>query len=178
MITPIRGESGQIGFIAVSGYREDKFSGVEDEKGWLSLKPYTDFPKHICDCLIPPLKHMLEKLFSIAPKNASSEQSVIIQFLNEYPSASFEELCSFLGKSRSYVSHIFKKTLGVSFSVYRNKLRLKRAQWLLINTSRTVEQIGFDLGYNDTAYFISLFKKETGTTPLKFRKQQARRLQL
>jgi AraC-like DNA-binding protein len=42
------------------------------------------------------------------------------------------------------------------------------AKRMLIHTRLTVAQISFDLGYDDNSYFIRLFRKKTGKTPLKF----------
>jgi AraC family transcriptional activator of pobA len=42
------------------------------------------------------------------------------------------------------------------------------AKRMLIHTKFTVSQISFDLGYDDNSYFIRLFRKKTGHTPLKF----------
>jgi AraC-like DNA-binding protein len=42
------------------------------------------------------------------------------------------------------------------------------AKRMLIHTRFTVAQISFDLGYDDNSYFIRLFRKKTGQTPLKF----------
>jgi AraC family transcriptional activator of pobA len=44
------------------------------------------------------------------------------------------------------------------------------AKRMLIHTRLTVAQISFDLGYDDNSYFIRLFRKKTGKTPLKFQK--------
>lgn len=45
------------------------------------------------------------------------------------------------------------------------------AKRMLIHTKLTVAQISFDLGYDDNSYFIRLFRKKTGQTPLKFQEE-------
>jgi len=42
------------------------------------------------------------------------------------------------------------------------------AKRMLIHTRLSVAQISFDLGYDDNSYFIRLFRKKTGQTPMKF----------
>jgi AraC-like DNA-binding protein len=45
------------------------------------------------------------------------------------------------------------------------------AKRLLAHTVLTIRQIGYSLGYEDDAYFIRLFTKQTGLSPQQFRKQ-------
>ncbi len=56
-----------------------------------------------------------------------------------------------------------------------NELIKKRiileAQRLLAHTALSVKEISHDLGYNDPAYFVRLFVKQTGISPLEFRKK-------
>ncbi|RDI12151.1 helix-turn-helix domain-containing protein [Flavobacterium sp. AG291] len=47
--------------------------------------------------------------------------------------------------------------------------KLIEAKNLLIYTDKTVSEIGFELGYNEKAYFTRVFKKRTGQTPTKFK---------
>jgi AraC-like DNA-binding protein len=47
--------------------------------------------------------------------------------------------------------------------------KLIEAKNLLISTSKTISEIGFDLGYNEKSYFTTVFKKKSGQTPSEFR---------
>ena len=40
---------------------------------------------------------------------------------------------------------------------------------LLINSSLSISEIGFELGYKDKSYFASVFKRKSGQTPSEFR---------
>jgi len=53
--------------------------------------------------------------------------------------------------------------------------KLIEAKNLLASTDKPVSEIGFELGYNEKAYFTSVFKKKAGMTPTAFR-QEMRRL--
>jgi len=52
--------------------------------------------------------------------------------------------------------------------------KLIEAKNLLMQTGKTVAEIGFELGYNEKAYFTSVFKKKTGQTPTEFREEMAK----
>lgn len=52
--------------------------------------------------------------------------------------------------------------------------KLTEAKNLLIGTDRPVGDIGFELGYEEKAYFTRVFKKNTGQTPTEFREEMRR----
>ena len=43
------------------------------------------------------------------------------------------------------------------------------AKELLTNTSKSIKEIAFELGYENKDYFFTVFKKITGTTPISYR---------
>jgi AraC-like DNA-binding protein len=49
--------------------------------------------------------------------------------------------------------------------------KLIEAKNLLISTNKTIAEIGFELGYNEKAYFTTVFKKKSGQTPTEFRQE-------
>lgn len=49
--------------------------------------------------------------------------------------------------------------------------KLIEAKNLLISTDKPVSEIGFELGYEEKAYFSRVFKKNTGQTPTEFREE-------
>lgn len=49
--------------------------------------------------------------------------------------------------------------------------RLQAAKLLLLDSDMKIIQIAQSLGYRDSSYFTKIFKKETGQTPLEFRRK-------
>lgn len=66
---------------------------------------------------------------------------------------------------------ICQSVLQKSVSEIIETRKLIEAKNLLINSDKTVSEIGFDLGYNEKAYFTSVFKKKAEQTPTEFREQ-------
>jgi AraC-like DNA-binding protein len=77
------------------------------------------------------------------------------------------EICC-LGRDR--FNHVFKAKIGVSPNQYHKLLRIKYAKKMLSNVGITVNECAEALGYSDTNYFCRIFKKETGLTPLAYKK--------
>ncbi|MBD5082747.1 MAG: helix-turn-helix transcriptional regulator [Clostridiales bacterium] len=72
--------------------------------------------------------------------------------------------------SASFFSKVFKETTGFSPYDYLLAVRLDKAKELLQQTDDSVQNIAFKTGFNSTSNFIYFFKKQTGISPLKFRK--------
>ncbi|MDW7659547.1 MAG: helix-turn-helix transcriptional regulator, partial [Bacillota bacterium] len=73
-----------------------------------------------------------------------------------------------------YFNRLFKKETGVSFSTCLNKYRLDMACILLATTDLSMSQICERVSFVNESYFYTLFKKEYGITPQKYRIKQAK----
>lgn len=85
---------------------------------------------------------------------------------------SLDELADHVHLNRSYLSSHFKKEMGVNIYAYLLEFRLEKAKELLRTTNKMVQEICYDVGMPDSAYFSKQFKKMTGESPLEFRKLQ------
>ncbi len=72
--------------------------------------------------------------------------------------------------STHHFSRTFKKTVGVTFRSYLNKVRIERAKNLLQDRERSVTDIAISVGYKDLRHFERVFKLLEGTTPTHFRR--------
>ncbi|MEN1760635.1 helix-turn-helix domain-containing protein [Anoxynatronum sibiricum] len=72
--------------------------------------------------------------------------------------------------SPNYLSHLFNEQNQVSFSEYVQRLRVEEAKEMLVKSRMRVSDIGKQVGFNHDSYFVSVFKKHTGTTPNEYRK--------
>lgn len=86
---------------------------------------------------------------------------------------SLTDVAARLNVSPQYLSFVFKKTVGVGFSVYLNRLRLRRAASLLQYTNNTITAVCYDCGYQNLSHFLRIFKKQYGMTPRQYRQMHA-----
>lgn len=96
----------------------------------------------------------------------------IVSYLREHYSEKivFETLAKEFGTSRSILFKKFKQYTGYTPISYLTDIRLTHAKFLLRTTALSIEQIATQTGFSDSGYFSQIFKKNTGITPLKFRK--------
>ena len=91
----------------------------------------------------------------------------ISQNINE--DISVEQICQQICLSRGYFIALFKNTMGISPQQYVSKIKVERAQLLLLTTPLSIKQIAYELGFVDHSYFTRLFHKVTGFTPQQYR---------
>ncbi|MDR7078694.1 YesN/AraC family two-component response regulator [Neobacillus niacini] len=101
--------------------------------------------------------------------NIRHKQAVeyMIQYINENYNEriTINDLSEQLYISRNYLSQIFKKATGLSFNQYINKVRMEKAKCLISEGQYLIYEIAEKVGFKNTPYFSSLFKKYTGMNP-------------
>jgi AraC-like DNA-binding protein len=81
------------------------------------------------------------------------------------------DLAAVAGLSPGYFRRWFHREVGSSPRDYVTQLRVERAKRLLAETTRSITDIAFDLGFSTSAYFTAVFHRESGTTPSEYRRR-------
>ncbi|MEK3885043.1 helix-turn-helix domain-containing protein [Paenibacillus sp. PL2-23] len=71
-----------------------------------------------------------------------------------------------------YLSQLFKEIFGETFSELIQKLRMKKAITLLINTDKPIQDIAIEVGYLSSISFSLAFKRCEGVSPSHYRNKQ------
>ena len=83
------------------------------------------------------------------------------------------EICNEFFLSKNAVYRLFHDEFHATVNDFIITKRIKRAQELLrLQPEYNVTQISSICGFSDYNYFIRLFKKQVGITPLQFRKEK------
>lgn len=75
-----------------------------------------------------------------------------------------------LGMSHFHLARQFRASIGISPMQYLIRRRIGEAQSLLINTRLSVTDIALRVGYDNSNYFHSAFRKVVGVTPGQYRR--------
>lgn len=171
-ITPVTNGKNVVGFISVSGYRnKTSDKNILNKTLWKNNALQNEFDEKFVRTLIFPLKIMLEIFVKKTSVFEFKEINLIINYINEHKGAvSFLNVCEKFNRSRSHISHLFKKSCGYSFKEYCNNLKLDIAADMLKTTDLPVTQVALESGFNDVSYFIKMFKTKFGLSPMKYKK--------
>ena len=83
-----------------------------------------------------------------------------------------EMVADSFGYNPLYFGRLFKKITGESFTQYKTKKCIKNAEQLLLYSNMSITEIAQKLNFNDSAYFTTIFKKQTAMSPTAFREQK------
>ena len=123
--------------------------------------------------LIKILRHQHFDLEVGKQSNATKDISFIKHYLETYyhESIQLEDLASMTHLSRFYISHSFKKEIGMSPMEYLIDIRIKESKILLRTTNYSISQVADIVGFTTPTYFSKQFRKSTGISPTDYREQ-------
>ncbi len=189
-IYPITDGEEVLGFISVSGYQcegAQSYLARTAERFQISLlalkESYASLKKEMpskeeMDAMLLPLCHMIELAHRKAKESpgvgehslASRVERYIKRFHNQ--NVTSRDICEYFSCSRSFMSVKFNQHMGMSIRDYINLLRIEDAKILLRYSHLNVTEIAYSVGFTDSNYFSSVFKKTVGTSPLAYRRTE------
>lgn len=128
------------------------------------------------------LGEVLERLLEIEGEQGGQEEAeseipsttvqCIIQEIRERYTEpiTLTDLAKKYGISIGHLSGLLKEELQLSFSEFIASKRIQKAKELLADERLSIEDIAEQVGYSDYFYFTKVFKKNTGISPSKYRK--------
>lgn len=128
------------------------------------------------------LLFLIENLYSVG--NYANEEmlgsvdekfrSVLVYIYHNYDKKlTVTDITSKFFVSRTTLSKMFQDNIGDTFLSYLNKLRIKMAATILRDTTLSVNEIMFRVGFSDSVHFFRTFKKYTGFTPSEYKEKFA-----
>jgi two-component system, response regulator YesN len=84
---------------------------------------------------------------------------------NYSESLSLAAACKMAATSKTYFCRFFKRITGHSLRSYHNVVRVRMAEQLLRDRRLSVADVAVRLGYHDSNYFSTIYKRMTGTPP-------------
>lgn len=113
-----------------------------------------------------------------APINSAKMTKECIQIKNYLDSnysdnITLESLAEKAHMNKYYLVHAFSRYTGMSPIHYLNAKRLQISKELLTSTDYSIAQIASSVGFSSQSYFSQVFRKETGTSPMRYRKEGA-----
>ena len=114
-------------------------------------------------------KKLIEKI-----KNIIIEQ---IHYKDADEKYNFSDILSKkLHKDYSYLSGLFSEVEGITIEKYLINQKIEKVKELLIYENLTLSEIAWKLNYSSVAHLSNQFKKQTGETPSRFKKNTHKNL--
>ena len=108
-----------------------------------------------------------------AYKSAELYLEKSIEFIeNNYSNnIKINDIASYIGINRSYLTHIFKKNINISPQDFLVNYKIDKACNLLQNTDLSIKVVAASIGYSDPLTFSKIFKKVKGLSPKNYREK-------
>ncbi len=106
-------------------------------------------------------------------KDYFQELSPVIKYIdtNFTSTISMSEMAEVAGLSATHFNQRFKSILQMSPSAYVLSRRVQLAQKLLVETDKSIGDVGAEAGFYDQSHFTKRFKRIVGLTPNAYRAQ-------
>jgi len=172
--------------IILSGYRNFEYAQAAIKLGVIDylVKPCTEEDIHAMlhkanrylQSHANPAKQPNKKESSEVQTTDEKQQKLIakaIAYMNLHykDDCRLTEVAMHVRLNASYFSVLFKKITGESFTAYLTRLRLEKAVQLLCSTNLKVFEIASATGFDNSNYFINVFRQYHAISPKEFRNQ-------
>ena len=156
-------------------------SELKDDTGLGSLvKDTQEFSSHIKsrEETREYIRQMLERCIEIRDSLAGNQHGWMIEKAKGYiqnhfyKDISLNSVADYVGISPNHFSRIFSQETGTTFIDYLTQVRMVHAEEMLRCTNQKISEICEKIGYRDSNYFYTLFKKRYGCTPSAYRKKR------
>ncbi len=105
-------------------------------------------------------------------RQMDSRVQVVADYIILHPVEKYtpEKMANMVSLSKQRFSSLFKDYMGKTPMEYVREIRLTTAARTLLLSDKNINDIAYDVGYEDTNYFIREFKAAFGFTPNQYRK--------
>ncbi|MBU9712711.1 helix-turn-helix transcriptional regulator [Evansella tamaricis] len=119
--------------------------------------------------LLEIFSEKLERIVQYGKKDSKPQNQLIQRVINivsekVYEDITLKEAADLVFVNSSYLSRLFKREVGQSFSHYVMEQKMLHAKALL-NEGYRISDVAQKLAYNDVSYFTKVFRKYWGMTP-------------
>lgn len=76
-----------------------------------------------------------------------------------------DDVANTMGTNRSKLAASFKHTLSVGVFEFLRNIRMEKAKLLLVMTDTPIQQVAFEVGYENSANFSTAYKKHYDLSP-------------
>lgn len=104
---------------------------------------------------------------------ASARVKVMLAFIHDHctDAINVDDIANAASISRREAFRCFRQVLNTTPTLYLLQHRINRGARMLVETGKTITEIGFDCGFSSSSYFCKAFHDMTGVSPSVFRQE-------
>ncbi|MBN2524066.1 MAG: helix-turn-helix domain-containing protein [Bacteroidales bacterium] len=114
-------------------------------------------------------KEYLKLRFTTGNKRIASIHEYLMNNYRE--EVNLKKLADLVNMAEGSLCRFFKMNMGITLFEYLNKIKIEFACKLLMDPDMSILEVCFDSGFNNISHFNKQFKKNTGVTPMEYRKR-------
>ena len=149
------------------------FNDMQPMNQLASAKDYPQVLEQLQNC-IALLCTCVEELQSGQKKRIANEVDLIIRYRYADLTLSIASIAQELNLTPNYLSSLYKKQTGQTFSDYLENFRMQKAAEFLSDVRFKIYEAASLAGYADAKHFAKVFKSHYGITPNTFRQKAGR----
>lgn len=109
-----------------------------------------------------------------AVPESDSKVAYAMLYIQQYHGEKIDhaQLAATMGYSYDYFRRLFKASTGYSLMQYVVRSRIERAKEMLAHSRDPITQIALECGFFNSSQFCTMFKKETGLSPGRYRQSR------
>lgn len=122
------------------------------------------------------LRELLSRVCNCADSGHNTTKRILVKTAQKYiqehytsSDLSLDEVSDQVHVSPTYFSLVFKQVMHINFSEYLLDVRMAEAKLLLEKSDLKLYEIAERVGYNNSNYFSTSFKKYTGISPTEYK---------
>lgn len=137
----------------------------------------SDYSTDIINALLPVMFielmriYQLDKNFETYEKIGRTNMMEILHYIEKnYKDCTLTSLAKVFNFNPNYLGNMLKMRTGKTFIELLQSQRMVRASVLLKNTSKSIADIAYEIGYESSSFFHRKFKEHYNCTPYQYRK--------
>ena len=149
-----------------------KIEAIANKKGIDRILSFLDILKELAQSENYTLLNVNGFSFEIGPQDNKKIDIIFDHVSKNYRlQIPLDEIAEKVSMTVPAFCRYFKKATGKTFTEFVNEFRIVQATKLLAEKPTSITDICFESGFNNFSHFSKLFKKFTGTSPLKYRNE-------
>ena len=135
----------------------------------LSLKAYL---YRLLSCLITTRQYTLYADYRKTTQKSNELINNVIRYVEQHfrDKIDINEIAESISYSRSHFNRLFKEKTGLSFVDYLNKYRIEKSCVELLYSTKKINEIAIDNGFNTVQYYSRVFRMYMNNTPADYRR--------